>query len=165
MPLLHNHLMDSCSYVRKNTLLAAKGGCICTPLTPPESATACSFFSAIALAQHIYTHFKPSFQSSVLYFTSVCMCVWRRGRVIKLFMVLFGWDCQWHEAVSLWCLFWVVWCMSWDILCHTSSAVYNIYVGLKISRYTRISQEMYMYYTLCYIMCACKLLRYSTVWY
>ena len=42
MPLLHNHLMDSCSYnyVRQNTLLAAKGGCICTPLTPPESATA-----------------------------------------------------------------------------------------------------------------------------
>ena len=39
MPLLHNHLMDSCSCVRKNTLLAAKGGCICTPLTPPESAT------------------------------------------------------------------------------------------------------------------------------
>ena len=39
MPLLHNHLMDSCSYVRKNTLLASKGGCICTPLTPPESAT------------------------------------------------------------------------------------------------------------------------------
>ena len=37
MPLLHNHLMDSCSYnyVRQNTLLAAKGGCICTPLTPP----------------------------------------------------------------------------------------------------------------------------------
>ena len=40
MPLLHNHLMDSCSYVSKNTLLAAKGGCICTPLTPPKSATA-----------------------------------------------------------------------------------------------------------------------------
>ena len=39
MPLLHNHLIDSCSYVRKNTLLAAKWGCICTPLTPPESAT------------------------------------------------------------------------------------------------------------------------------
>ena len=39
MPLLHNHLIDSCSYVRKNTLLAAKGGCICTPLTPPESPT------------------------------------------------------------------------------------------------------------------------------
>ena len=39
MPLLHDHLIDSCSYVRKNTLLAAKGGCICTPLTPPESAT------------------------------------------------------------------------------------------------------------------------------
>ena len=36
MPLLHNHLMDSCSYVRK----IAKGGCICTPLTPPKSATA-----------------------------------------------------------------------------------------------------------------------------
>ena len=30
MPLLHNHLMDSCSYVRKNTLFAA----ICTSLTP-----------------------------------------------------------------------------------------------------------------------------------
>jgi len=28
MPLLHNHLMDLCSYVRKNILLAAKGGCI-----------------------------------------------------------------------------------------------------------------------------------------
>ena len=28
--------MDLCS---KNTLLAAKGGCICTPLTPPKSAT------------------------------------------------------------------------------------------------------------------------------
>ena len=24
MPLLHNHLMDSCSYVRKNAFLAAK---------------------------------------------------------------------------------------------------------------------------------------------
>ena len=39
MPLLYNHLMDLCRYVRKNTLLAAKGGCICTPLIPPESAT------------------------------------------------------------------------------------------------------------------------------
>ena len=39
MPFLYNHLMDSYSYVRKNTLLAAKGGCICTPLTPPKSAT------------------------------------------------------------------------------------------------------------------------------
>jgi len=28
-----HHLMDSCSYVSKNTLLAAKGGCICSPLT------------------------------------------------------------------------------------------------------------------------------------
>ena len=34
MSLLYNHLMDSCSYVHKNTLLATKGGCICTPLTP-----------------------------------------------------------------------------------------------------------------------------------
>jgi len=39
MLLLHNHLMDSCSYVSNNILLAAKGGCICTPLTPPKSAT------------------------------------------------------------------------------------------------------------------------------
>ena len=38
-PLLYNHLMDSCSYVHKNTLLAAKGGCKCTPLTPSKSAT------------------------------------------------------------------------------------------------------------------------------
>ena len=29
MPLLYNRLMDSCKYVRKNTLLAAKVGCIC----------------------------------------------------------------------------------------------------------------------------------------
>ena len=35
IPLLYNHLMDSCSYLRKNTLLAAKGGSICTHLTPP----------------------------------------------------------------------------------------------------------------------------------
>ena len=34
MPLLHNNFMDSCSYVRKNTLLAAKGGCK-SPLNPP----------------------------------------------------------------------------------------------------------------------------------
>ena len=39
IPLLYNHLMDSCSYVRKNTLLAAKGGWICTPLAPPKSVT------------------------------------------------------------------------------------------------------------------------------
>ena len=35
MPLLHNHLMDSCSYVRKNTLLAAKGGVHLHPPYPP----------------------------------------------------------------------------------------------------------------------------------
>ena len=37
MPLLHNHLKDLCKYVRKNTLLAAKVGCICIlnlPLLP-----------------------------------------------------------------------------------------------------------------------------------
>jgi len=28
----------------KNTLLAAKGGCICTPLTPPKSATVTNYF-------------------------------------------------------------------------------------------------------------------------
>ena len=32
MPLLHNHLMDSCSYVHKNTLLAAITP---PPLNPP----------------------------------------------------------------------------------------------------------------------------------
>ena len=47
MSLLYNHLMDSCSYVRKNTLLAAKGRCKCTPLTPPESATASDVFDII----------------------------------------------------------------------------------------------------------------------
>ena len=52
MPLLHNHLIDSCSYVRKNTLLAAKGGCICTPLTPPESATAPCLQACIPNSQH-----------------------------------------------------------------------------------------------------------------
>ena len=39
MPLLYNHLMDLCSYVHKNKLLAAKGGCSCAPLTPPKSTT------------------------------------------------------------------------------------------------------------------------------
>ena len=42
MPLLHNHLIDSCSYVRKNTLLATKWGCICAPLNPP---LVCSAFA------------------------------------------------------------------------------------------------------------------------
>ena len=51
MPLPHNHLMDSCSYVRKNTLLAAKGGCICTPLThppppPPPLTNTCTWQTA-----------------------------------------------------------------------------------------------------------------------
>ena len=43
MPLLYNHLMDLCSYARINTLLAAKRGCICTPLTPlnPPLTWAC----------------------------------------------------------------------------------------------------------------------------
>jgi len=56
MRLLHNHLMDSFSYLRKNTLLAAKGGCICTPLTPPKSATAAldAFIVAYFLAVAVY---------------------------------------------------------------------------------------------------------------
>ena len=45
MPLLHNHLMDSCSYVRKNILLATKGVCICTPppINPPLHPQCLSF--------------------------------------------------------------------------------------------------------------------------
>ena len=39
MPLLYNHLMDSCSYVHKHTLLAAKGGCICTLLNPQQAVS------------------------------------------------------------------------------------------------------------------------------
>ena len=35
MLLLHNHLMDLCSYVHKNTLLAAKWGALAPPLPPP----------------------------------------------------------------------------------------------------------------------------------
>ena len=34
-----NHLMGSCSYVCKNTLLAAKGGVPLPPPPPPKSAT------------------------------------------------------------------------------------------------------------------------------
>ena len=34
LPLLHNHLMDSCNYVCKSTLLAAKGGANAPPLPP-----------------------------------------------------------------------------------------------------------------------------------
>ena len=41
MPLLHNHSMDSCSYVHKNTFLATKGWYICNPPFPPKSATVC----------------------------------------------------------------------------------------------------------------------------
>ena len=41
IPLLYNHLMDSCSYLRKNTLLAAKGGWICTPLPPLNPPLPC----------------------------------------------------------------------------------------------------------------------------
>ena len=46
MPLLYNYLMDSCKYVHKNTLLAAKGGAFAprTPLTPLESTTVHSMF-------------------------------------------------------------------------------------------------------------------------
>ena len=58
MPLLHNHLMDSCSYVRKNTLLAAKGGCICTPLTPPESATD-TLPHSFEYSSHALMHLSP----------------------------------------------------------------------------------------------------------
>ena len=35
IPLLYNHLMDSCSYLSKNALLATKGGAF----APPKSAT------------------------------------------------------------------------------------------------------------------------------
>jgi len=65
MPLLHNHLMDSCSYVRKNTLLAAKGGCICTPLTPPKSATGTILRSGM-------------FESVYKQFLSCCYCFWQK---------------------------------------------------------------------------------------
>ena len=37
IPLLYNHLMDSCSYLRKNTLLAAKEGVHLHPPYPPKS--------------------------------------------------------------------------------------------------------------------------------
>ena len=43
MPLLHNYLMDLCSYVHKNILLGTKGVCICTP-PYPKSATAPTMF-------------------------------------------------------------------------------------------------------------------------
>ena len=49
MPLLHNPLMDSCSYVRKNTLLAA----FAPP--PPRSATA---VSSTACKVPFFSHFR-----------------------------------------------------------------------------------------------------------
>ena len=55
MLLLHNHLMDSCSYVRKNTLLAAKGGCICTPLTPLNPPLIMQQWHAATTTRHSYT--------------------------------------------------------------------------------------------------------------
>ena len=51
--------MESCKYVRKNTLLAAKGGCICTPLTPLKSATVYSSHFAIV-------HSNPAVKQSAL---------------------------------------------------------------------------------------------------
>ena len=41
MPLLHYHLMDSCSNVHKNTLLYSRQreGALAPPLPPPKSAT------------------------------------------------------------------------------------------------------------------------------
>ena len=72
MPLLHNHLMDSCSYVRKNTLLADK----CTPFPPPppESATAASYVGTMSETL-INTAADdnlcpPHLKSSVDYYTS-----------------------------------------------------------------------------------------------
>ena len=52
MPLLRNHLMDSCSYVRKNTLLAAKGGVHLHPpyLPPPLNPPLITMALAMALA-------------------------------------------------------------------------------------------------------------------
>ena len=46
MPLLYNHLIDSYQYVRKNALLATKGGYICIPL-PPLSPPLCMILKVI----------------------------------------------------------------------------------------------------------------------
>ena len=69
MPLLHNHLMDSCSYmyVRKNTLLAAKGGCI--SLTPPKSATAWYILAA-------------TFSESLMYRQITCTCMLQKRALL-----------------------------------------------------------------------------------
>ena len=71
MPLLHNHLMDSCSYVRKHTLLAAKRGCICIPFIPPKSSTANPL-----LTHCILTHCCP-FQAGTQGGAQTCCCTGR----------------------------------------------------------------------------------------
>ena len=42
IPLLYNHLMGSCSYLRKKTLLAAVGGAFAPTLPPSKSAAGSS---------------------------------------------------------------------------------------------------------------------------
>ena len=60
MLLLYN-LMDSCKYVRKNTLLTGKGGCICTPLTPLKSPTEFCHSNRLLLLTCTYTHHSCRF--------------------------------------------------------------------------------------------------------
>ena len=60
MPLLHNHLMDSCSYVRKNTVLATKGRCICTPLNLPLIMHVCKQHQESASPTELRKGLPPS---------------------------------------------------------------------------------------------------------
>ena len=67
MPLLHNHLMDSCSYnfARKNTLLAAKlGGALHPPYAPlnPPLLTILSSFPIASSFTSSYLAASPFFR-------------------------------------------------------------------------------------------------------
>ena len=53
IPLLYNHLIDLCNYLRKNALLAAKGGVHVHPPLPPSlnpPLTSCHFLSHVLCA-------------------------------------------------------------------------------------------------------------------
>jgi len=70
IPLLHNNLVDSCSYVSKNTLLATKGGAFAPPYPPkihhwysimqfPYTAVLSSYMTYISISMGIFKNWEP----------------------------------------------------------------------------------------------------------
>jgi len=91
--LLHNRLMDSCSYVRKNTLLATKGGCISPHLPPTKSATdECSNIHFIVSRSYktLYIHYSTARRKRISRMIMVCVRDWttnNKYHTLNLFTV------------------------------------------------------------------------------